>query len=55
MNKLYMEEVNKMVCIILDIVEEFVQLDSSTEDALFARLQVYIDDVAGRGEYRGLN
>lgn len=54
-NKMYMEDVNKLVCSTLDVLSEFVEIDVATEDMLFDRLQLLLSDVLGVGDYRGYN
>lgn len=53
--KLYLEEVNDLVCNILDIINEEVGLSQAEEDSLFDLLQEYLDTQIGRGEYKHYN
>ena len=55
MEKLYMEDVNKLVIKIIDKVLETTDLTEAEEDFLFDSLQELLDEELGCGDYRNCN
>lgn len=53
--KLSMEEVNSLVCKILDRFNDEIGLSVDVEDQMFDILQEEIDSVVGKGDYANYN
>lgn len=53
--KLYMEDINDLVCGILDIINETLEISQIEEDELFDLFQTYLDGKIGKGDYKTYN
>lgn len=53
--RLYLEDINDLVCGILDIINDTMTLSQLEEDELFDMLQTYLDNKIGKGDYKNYN